>query len=65
MCGREIRAAACNGNSLQTPLSRFKSEALKRADVRQAYEDVADEFACLDGVLKARVDARRIRQTVG
>ena len=58
-------AAGSSRNSRQTGLRRFKSEALKRIDVRQAYEDVADEFACLDEVLKARLDARRFGKTVG
>jgi hypothetical protein len=53
------------GNSLQSRLGRFKSQALARPDVRQAYDDVADEFVCLDEVLKARLDARRRRKKVG
>lgn len=35
-------------------LKRFRTKALKRASVRRAYDDLAEEFAFLDEVLKAR-----------
>ena len=35
-------------------LKRFKSRALARPDVKKAYDDLAEEFAFLDEVLKAR-----------
>ena len=38
-------------------LRRFKTRALARPDVRKAYDDVAEEFAFLDQVLKARAEA--------
>lgn len=36
---------------------KFKSQALARPEVRKAYNDLAEEFAFLDEVLKARVAA--------
>ena len=36
---------------------RFKTRALARSDVKDAYDDVADEFAFLDEVLKARAES--------
>lgn len=42
---------------MSTTLRRFKARALARPDVRKAYDDVADEFAFLDEVLKARAEA--------
>ena len=42
---------------MTSTLRRFKTRALARADVRKAYDDVADEFAFLDEVLKARAEA--------
>jgi len=38
-------------------LKRFKARALRRPEVRKAYEDMEGEFAFLDEVLKARVSA--------
>jgi transcriptional regulator with XRE-family HTH domain len=37
-------------------LRRFKTRALARPDVKKAYDDIADEFAFLDEVLKARAE---------
>lgn len=39
------------------PMKRFKARAMARPGVAQAYEALADEFAFLDEVLKARVAA--------
>ena len=39
---------------MRTDLSRFRSRALRRARVRQAYEGLEDEFDFLDQVLRAR-----------
>jgi transcriptional regulator with XRE-family HTH domain len=39
---------------VKTPLSRFRSRALRRPSVRQAYEGLEDEFDFLDQVLRAR-----------
>ena len=36
-------------------LKRFRARALKRTSVRRAYDDLAEEFAFLDEVLKVRV----------
>lgn len=38
-------------------LKQFKARALARPEVRKAYEDLADEFAFLDEVLKARSES--------
>ena len=42
---------------MSSTLRRFKTRALARPDVKKAYDDVADEFAFLDEVLKARAEA--------
>jgi transcriptional regulator with XRE-family HTH domain len=42
---------------MTSTLRRFKARALARPDVKKAYDDVADEFAFLDEVLKARAEA--------
>jgi len=42
---------------MTSTLRRFKTRALARPDVKKAYDDVADEFAFLDEVLKARTEA--------
>jgi transcriptional regulator with XRE-family HTH domain len=42
---------------MSSTLRRFKARALARPDVRKAYDDVADEFAFLNEVLKARAEA--------
>ena len=39
---------------MTSTLKRFKSRALARPDVKKAYDDLAEEFAFLDEVLKAR-----------
>lgn len=41
---------------MTSTLRRFKSRALARPDVRKAYDEVANEFAFLDEVLKARAE---------
>lgn len=38
-------------------LKRFKARALARPAVKKAYDDLADEFAFLDEILKARVES--------
>jgi transcriptional regulator with XRE-family HTH domain len=38
-------------------LKQFKARALARPEVRKAYEDLADEFAFLDEVLRARSES--------
>jgi transcriptional regulator with XRE-family HTH domain len=40
---------------MKSDLKRFKARALKRDSVRRGYEDLEQEFAFLDEVLKARV----------
>lgn len=42
---------------MTSTLRRFKARALARPDVKKAYDEVADEFAFLDEVLKARAEA--------
>jgi transcriptional regulator with XRE-family HTH domain len=42
---------------MNSALKRFKARALSRPDVKRAYEDVAEEFAFLDEVLKARSES--------
>ena len=39
---------------MTSALKRFKVRALARPDVKKAYDDLAEEFAFLDEVLKAR-----------
>jgi transcriptional regulator with XRE-family HTH domain len=36
---------------------QFKARALARADVKKAYDELAEEFAFLDEVLKARTES--------
>jgi transcriptional regulator with XRE-family HTH domain len=38
-------------------LNRFKTRALARRDVREAYDTLAEEFSFLDEVLRARTEA--------
>ena len=38
-------------------LKQFKARALARTDVKKAYDDLAEEFAFLDEVLKARTES--------
>ena len=38
-------------------LKQFKARALARADVKKAYDELAEEFAFLDEVLKARTES--------
>lgn len=42
---------------MASPLKQFKARALSRPGVRKAYEELADEFAYLDEVLKARASS--------
>jgi transcriptional regulator with XRE-family HTH domain len=42
---------------MQRSLKAFKARALARPDVRLEYERLADEFAFLDEILKARAEA--------
>lgn len=42
---------------MSSPLKRFKARALARPDVKKAYDDIAEEFAFLDEVLKARAES--------
>ena len=42
---------------MRKDLKEFRARALARRDVRQAYDRLADEFAFLDQILKARADA--------
>jgi hypothetical protein len=45
--------------STPSVLGRFKTRALSHAEVRQAYDDVAGEFAVLDEVLTRTKRAAR------
>jgi transcriptional regulator with XRE-family HTH domain len=38
-------------------LKQFKTRALARVDVKKAYDELAEEFAFLDEVLKARTES--------
>lgn len=38
-------------------LKRFKAHALARPAIKKAYEDLANEFAFLDEILKARAES--------
>jgi transcriptional regulator with XRE-family HTH domain len=38
-------------------LKQFKARALARTDVKKAYDELAEEFAFLDEVLKARTES--------
>jgi transcriptional regulator with XRE-family HTH domain len=40
---------------MTSTLKQFKSRALARPDVKKVYDDLAEEFAFIDEVLKARV----------
>jgi transcriptional regulator with XRE-family HTH domain len=42
---------------MKSNLSRFRSRAFRRAGVRKAYDELEDEFAFLDEVLRARARA--------
>lgn len=42
---------------MSSTMKNFKARALARPGVKQAYDDISEEFAFLDEVLKARVDA--------
>jgi hypothetical protein len=51
-----MRAAVAGKTMPGSVLRRFKAHALSRPEVRQAYNDVADEFAVLDEI-PARIEA--------
>lgn len=42
---------------MASTLKRFKARAFARPAVKQAYDDLAEEFAFLDQVLKARAES--------
>jgi DNA-binding XRE family transcriptional regulator len=42
---------------MASKLAQFKTRAFTRPGVKKAYDDLGDEFAFLDEVLKARADA--------
>lgn len=42
---------------MTNPLKAFKARALSNPDVRRAYEQLADEFAFIDEILKARAES--------
>jgi transcriptional regulator with XRE-family HTH domain len=42
---------------MKSDLPRFRSRAFRRADVRKAYDELEEEFAFLDEVLRARARA--------
>ena len=42
---------------MQRSLKTFKARALARPDVRSEYDQLADEFAFLDEILKARAES--------
>ena len=42
---------------MTSTLRQFKARALARPDVKKAYDELADEFAFIDEVLKARAAA--------
>jgi transcriptional regulator with XRE-family HTH domain len=42
---------------MASSLKQFKGRALARADVKKAYDELAEEFAFLDEVLKARIES--------
>jgi transcriptional regulator with XRE-family HTH domain len=42
---------------VSSALKRFKAQVLKRPEVRKEYEGLADEFAFVDELLKARASA--------
>ena len=39
---------------MERTLKQFKTRVLAKPDVRKAYDQLADEFAFLDDILKAR-----------
>jgi len=41
---------------MTSKLKQFKARALARPKVKKAYDDLAEEFAFLDEVLKARAE---------
>ena len=42
---------------MPSTLKQFKARALARPEVKKAYDDLTDEFAFLDEVLKARTES--------
>ncbi len=42
---------------MSSSLKRFRAKALAQPDVKNAYDDLDEEFSFLDEVLKARADA--------
>jgi transcriptional regulator with XRE-family HTH domain len=42
---------------MASDLKQFKARALSRADVKKLYDELAEEFAFLDEVLKARIES--------
>ncbi len=42
---------------MTSTFKQFKARALARPDVKKAYDELAEEFAFLDQVLKARAEA--------
>ncbi len=42
---------------MTSSLRQFKKRALARPEVKKAYDELADEFAFLDQVLKARTES--------
>ncbi|HEX4952902.1 MAG TPA: helix-turn-helix transcriptional regulator [Thermoanaerobaculia bacterium] len=42
---------------MPSSLKQFRAQALARPEVRKAYDDLAEEFAFLDEVLKARAES--------
>jgi transcriptional regulator with XRE-family HTH domain len=49
---------------MASSLKQFKGRALARADVKKAYDELAEEFAFLDEVLKARIESGLTRAEV-
>ena len=47
---------------MTSSFKKFKTQALARPEVRKAYDDLAEEFAFLDEVLKARAAAGLTRK---
>ena len=47
---------------MTSSLKQFKRRALARPEVRAAYDASAEEFAFLDEVLKARAEAKFVRE---
>src|SRR6266849_8100138 len=42
---------------MTSTLKQFKARALRRPEVKKAYDDLAEEFAFLDEILKARAES--------